>query len=63
MTTNIYGKRDDFYFSIVNFPFLYKNIPESPAYGVFISQLIRYSWACSGYLDFLLRGNLLTSKP
>ena len=52
----------NFDFSIVNFPFLCSNIPESPAYGVFISQLIRYSRACSGYLDFLLRGKLLTSK-
>ena len=62
LTTKIYDKRDDFDFSIVNFPFLCSNIPESPAYGVFISQLIRYSRACSGYLDFLLRGKLLTSK-
>ena len=62
LTTKIYDKHDDFDFSIVNFPFLCSNIPESPAYGVFISQLIRYSRACSGYLDFLLRGKLLTSK-
>ena len=46
----------------VNFPFLRSNIPESPAYGVYISQLIRYSRACSDYLDFLTRGRLLTSK-
>ena len=62
LTTKIYDKRDDFDFSIVNFPFLCSNIPESSAYGVFISQLIRYSRACSGYLDFFLRGKLLTSK-
>ena len=62
LTTKIYDKRDDFDFSIVNFPFLCSNIPESPAYGVFISQLIRYSRAYSGYLDFLLRKKLLTSK-
>ena len=62
LTTKIYDKRDDFEFSIVNFPFLISNIPEPPAYGVYISQLIRYSIACSDYQDFLIRGRLLTSK-
>ena len=37
--TSIYDKRDDFNFHITNFPFLSSNIPTSPAYGVFISQL------------------------
>ena len=41
--TSIYDKRDDFNFHITNFPFLSSNIPSSPAYGVFISQLIRYA--------------------
>ena len=45
--TSIYDKRDDFNFHITNFPFLSSNIPSSPAYGVFISQLIRYARACS----------------
>ena len=43
--TSIYDKRDDFNFHITNFPFLGSNIPSSPAYGVFISQLIRYARA------------------
>ena len=47
--TSIYDKRDDFNFHITNLPFLNSNIPSSPAYGVFISQLIRYSRACSSY--------------
>ena len=47
--TSIYDKRDDFNFHITNFPFLSSNIPTSPAYGVFISQLLRYAWACSSY--------------
>ena len=42
-------KRDDFNFHITNFPFLSSNIQSSPAYGVFISQLIRYARACSSY--------------
>ena len=48
--TSIYDKRDDFNFHITNVPFLSSNIPSSPAYGVFISQLIRYSRACSSYV-------------
>ena len=39
-------------FPIVKFPYLSRNIPESPAYGVFISQLIRYARVCSKYEDF-----------
>ena len=31
------------------------NIPASPAYGVYISQLIRYAGASSNYSDFLKR--------
>ena len=38
------------------------NIPQSPAYGVYISQLIRYARACSVYEDFLARGRVLTLK-
>ena len=38
--TPLYDKCDDFIFQIANFPFLSINIPSSPAYGVFISQII-----------------------
>ena len=38
------------------------NIPSSPAYGVFISQLIRYARACSSYECFILRARRLSSK-
>jgi hypothetical protein len=34
LTTQLYDKRDDFNFSIVNFPYLCSNIPASPVYGV-----------------------------
>ena len=53
--TSIYTKRDDFNFHITNFPFLSSNIPSSPAYGMFISELIRYARACSSYECFILR--------
>ena len=48
LSTKIYDKRDDFNFKIIN-------IPASPAYGVYISQLIRYARASSNYSDFLKR--------
>jgi hypothetical protein len=62
LTTSLFDKRDDFDFAIVNFPFLCSNIPLSPAYGVYISELIRYARACFAYEDFLKRGKLLTHK-
>ena len=62
LTTQLYDKRDDFSFSIVNFPYLCSNIPSSPAYGVYVAQLIRYARACSAYDQFLNRGKLLTDK-
>ena len=43
LTTRLYDKRDDFNFPIVNFPFLSSNIPSASAYGVYVSQLIRYA--------------------
>jgi hypothetical protein len=33
--------------------FICSNIPAAPAYGVYISHLIRYSGACDSYQDFL----------
>ena len=60
--TSIYDKRDDFNFHFTNFPFLSSNIPTSPAYGVFISQLIRYARACSSYGCFILRATRLSNK-
>ena len=60
--TSIYDKRDDFNFHITNFPFLSSNIPSSPAYGVFISQLKRYARACSSYECFIMRARRLSSK-
>jgi hypothetical protein len=61
-TTQLYDKRNDFIFSIVNFPYLCGNIPASPAYGVYISQLIGYARACLTYNQLLVRGSLLTNK-
>jgi hypothetical protein len=58
----IFDKSDDFNFPIVNLPFICSNIPAAPAYGVYISQLIRYYRTCGTYQDFLDRGFVLTRK-
>ena len=58
----LYDKRDDFNFNIVNYPHIDSNIPEKPAYGVYVSQLVRYSLACSSYTDFLSRHRTLVTK-
>jgi hypothetical protein len=57
LSTNIYDKRDD-----LNFPNMCSNIPASPAYGVYISQLIRYARASSNYSDFLKRHLYLRNR-
>jgi hypothetical protein len=62
LRTKLYDKRDDFNFPIVNFSFIFSNIPAAPAYGVYISQLIQYSRACGSYQESLDRGLLLTRK-
>ena len=60
--TSIYDKRDDFNFHITNFTLLSSNISFLPAYGVFISQLIRYARACSSYECSILRASRLSSQ-
>ena len=62
LQVKLHDKRDDFDFNIVNFPFLSSNIPQSPAYGVYVSQPIQYARASSAYDDFLVGSRLLTSK-
>ena len=61
LRTKLYDKRYNLSFPIVNFPFICSNIPAAPAYGVYISQLIRYSRGCGSYQYFLYKGLLLTS--
>ena len=62
LRTSLYDKRDDLNFHITNCPFPSSNIPPSPANGVFISQLIQYTRACSSYECFILRAARLSSK-
>ena len=51
----VYDKRDDFDFRIVNFPFISSIISSGPSYGVYIWQLIRYVRCCPHYDDFKYR--------
>ena len=51
-SSEIYDKRDNFNFEIVNFPFLDGDVPRSPSYSVYISKLIRFARVCSNVDDF-----------
>ena len=62
VSSKINDKRDDFNFEIVNFPFLDGDVPRSPSYGVYISQLIRFARVCSNVDDFNNRNLFLTAK-
>ena len=62
MKTKIYDKRDDFDFDIVNFPFLDGDVPRSAPYGVYISQLIRFTRVSSHVNDFNTRNKVLTAN-
>ena len=61
-TTSVYDKRDEFKFHIVNFPHLDSNIPCKPAYGIYISQLVRIGRICDNYNSFTYRHKLLTLR-
>ena len=62
--TILYDKRDDFDFDIVNFPFLDGDVPCSTSYGVYDSQLIRFTRVASHVDDFSNhnRNKVLTAK-
>ena len=62
VSSKIYDKQDIFNFEIVNFPFLDGDVPRSPSYGVYISQLIRFARVCSNVEDFNNRNLILTAK-
>ena len=46
----------------MNFPYLDSNIPRNPAYGIYISQLVRYARICSRKDDFICRHRRLSLK-
>ena len=59
VSTEIYDKRGDFDFDIVNFPFLDGDVPRRTSYGVYISHFARESSSVS---DFNCRNKALTAK-
>ena len=61
VSSQIYDKRDDFNFEIVNFPFLDRDFLRSPSFGVYFSQLIRFARVCSNVNDFNNRNLFLTA--
>ena len=62
VSSKIYVKRDSFDFEIVSLPLLDGDVPRSPSYGVYISQLIRFARVCSYVDDFDNRNLILTAK-
>ena len=46
----------------MNFPFISSNIPSAPAYGVYVSQLIRYACCSINYSEFLLLHRTLAAR-
>ena len=60
--TSLYDKRKDFNFQIVNYPFLCGNVPKRPSYGVFLSQVIRFSRVCIKYQCFIGECRMLVRK-
>ena len=47
---------------IVNVPFFDGDVPGSPSYGVYISQLILFASVCSNVYGFNNRNIFLTAK-
>ena len=62
VSIKIYDKRDDFDFEIVNCAFLDGDVPRSTSYGVYISQLIRFTRTSSHVADFNTRNKLFTQQ-
>ena len=62
VSSKIYNKRDEFNFEIVKFPVLDGNVPCSPSYGIYISQLNSFAGVCSYVDDFNNRNLFLTAK-
>ena len=59
---SVYDKRNDFGFPIVNFPWLSGDVPRLPSYGIYISQLVRFTRCCTSVLDFHSKTLQITSK-
>ena len=58
----VYDKRDNFNFNIVHITYLSSNIPSGPAYGVYISQVVRIGRICNNCTQFMWRHYKLTQR-
>ena len=48
-----YDKREDYSFKVISYPFLDGNVPKNLSYGVFISQLVRFTNINTTFNGFL----------
>ena len=62
ISANIYDKRDDLNFKLVNFPFLDGDVPHCLSNGVYISQLTRFARVCFNFDVFNNRNLFKTAK-
>ena len=62
MKTENFDICDNFHFDIVNFQFLYSDVPRSTSDGVYISQLICFDRVSSHVGYFNTRNKVLTAK-
>ena len=53
---------NDFGFPIVNFPWLFSDLPRLSSYGIYISQMVRFARCCTSVLDFRSKNLQITSK-
>ena len=60
--TSVYDRRHDFGFPIVNFQWLTGDFPMLPSYGIYSSQLIRFSGCCTSVFDFYSKNLQITLK-
>ena len=60
--TEVYDKRYDFGFDVVNFPFLDGDVPRSASYGVYISRLVRLARVSGHVDDFNTRNKVLAAE-
>ena len=60
---DLFDKRDDFKFKVINYPCLnFSNIPVQPAYGIYLSQLLRICRICSDINNFYIAISKITKE-
>ena len=62
VSSQIYDKRGDYDFDIVNFPFLDGDVPRRASDGVYISHFIRFARVCNHVAGLNARTKCLAFK-